>query len=290
MVVKASSKFQLPKFFLFNAAAAVVGVATLTWIVRDAMYPETTATCGVRYQQAMMFNLTRGGQPMSAAELQARLAGRDWGVLENTSVIAVDQGPAALALKVSLPKGGANASRTSQSSGMGFNWTPGQLSGAKSACLTYNVFLPKDFDFGSGGALPGIYGEAAGAKSDAAAFSVRGRWRDGGSLELRTGTAGNPDGNSLVSNDRSQEPIARGRWVRVDQEVVLNTPGAKDGIIWLWMDDQLKLEAKALNIRDKAAGFAGITADTHYSRGDLAWAPSPKDASVLLSPFELRWQ
>jgi hypothetical protein len=138
--------------------------------------------------------------------------------------------------------------------------------------------------------LPGLFGgDELGSASQKKGFAVRSRWRDGGKAELRLSTGGDGDGHVLAI-DKSGAPFGRDRWVKVEQEVVLNRPGAADGLVRVFIDDELKLEARKLALRAENIGFAGVLADLHYSRNDLSWAPSPKSASVLLSPLELRWR
>ena len=44
--------------------------------------------------------------------------------------------------------------------------------------------------------------------------------------------------------------LPKGRWVRIEQELVLNTPGQADGIARLWLDGDLKAEGTGLKLRE----------------------------------------
>jgi hypothetical protein len=294
MIVK-TPRFKLPKLFLFNAAAGLLFLGAGGYVVRDMLFAETVPPCSDRYADTMLFALQRpSGEALTAEDLQSRLAGRDWGLIEHAKIVKVSQGPAPVALQVDLPKGAAGkGDSTGPRSGMGFRWTPDTLQHASAACLTYGVWLPKDFDYGTGGALPGLYGGNADDDTTAGrkpAFSTRTRWNGDGTAEIRAATADTPDGMPLPI-DPNWFKLERGAWVMFEEEVVLNTPGSHNGILRVWINGQMRFERKNLMFNPKEGGrFAGVSADVHYSRPDLTWAPSPKDASALLSPLELRWR
>jgi hypothetical protein len=170
--------------------------------------------------------------------------------------------------------------------GMGFSWMPRSAGKPDAACLTYSVFLSKDFDFAKGGRLPGFVAGARDQDVTAGAVSSRIAWRESGGLELRAQIADWLE-SRRVTGDRIYM-LPRGQWVALEQEIVLNTPGAKDGILRVWADGALVLEKKDLAIREKAqTQITGVLAETTLS--PLAGAPLPKDQKILLSPPELRW-
>lgn len=293
MVLK-TQQFKLPRFFLFNLAAGVLFVGTAAYAVRSLFVTDDVPPCSERYVHATVFAL-RGasGAALTPADLQARLAGRDWGLLDNTRIVETSDGPASTVLQVRLsdakvPRGDAGE----RTSGMGFTWMPSRLAAASAACLGYTFRLPDDFEFGVGGTLPGLFGgrDEAAAPGGKSQFSARYRWREDGKLELRAATVDQPGGLSLVL-DPNKLTLPKGRWVRVEQEVVLNTPGAHDGALRVWVDGAMKLERRNVAFRDSDdQGLKGVIADVHYGRPDLGWAPAPKTANLLMSPFELRWR
>jgi hypothetical protein len=294
MIVK-TPRFKLPRLFLFNAGAVLLFLGGGGYVVRDMLFAETVPQCSERYADTMLFALQRpSGEPLTTEDLQSRLAGRDWGLLEHAQIVKVSQGPAPVALQIDLPKGAAGKSDSAApSSGMGFRWTPDVLQPASAACLTYSIWLTQEFDFGPGGALPGLYG---GAKDEPkgsdrkSGFSTRSRWNGDGTAEIRAVTADSPDGMPLLI-DPNWYKLERSAWVTFEEEVVLNTPGSHNGILRVWINGEMRFERKNLMFIPKEGGrFAGVIADVHYSRPDLTWAPSPKAASVLLSPLELRWR
>ena len=81
-------------------------------------------------------------------------------------------------------------------------------------------------------------------------------------------------------------PLEPGRWMHVQQEVVLNTPGAADGIVRLWADGELMAEDTGVELRkNKGDGIIGVLADIGYVR-----QPPAAPGSLQLSPFEISWR
>jgi hypothetical protein len=286
---------RIPLRFYINAAASLVAVAIVALAVRGVLYKEDALPCSTRYDNGTLFGLQdKSGGAISPTDLQGRLAGSDWGLLENTTVVRLKDGPAPVALQISLPKLADKAETSAQpKSGMGFTWLPTKLPNAKAACLTYNVWLPQDFNFGTGGALPGLFGGEAGdtpSLKSKAAFSTRNAWSPDGQAQVRTVTAADPKG-TIYAADANGLELQRGRWSRLEQEVVLNQPGEKDGILRVWVDGKLRLADTAMVFRkDERSLLRGVIADVHYSNGALTAMPSPKTTALQMTPFELYWQ
>ena len=85
-----------------------------------------------------------------------------------------------------------------------------------------------------------------------------------------------------------------GRWVRIDQEVVLNTPGQDDGAVRLWVDGTLRTQLPKAVLRHSAdVGIQGVMADVYFGGqvydGRVSEGKALKDEQVQLTPFELRW-
>ena len=167
------------------------------------------------------------------------------------------------------------------------------MTAAKAACLTYNVWLPDDFNFGTGGSLPGLFG---GETTDAptsntpAGFSARNAWTEDGLAQVRTVTVTEPKGASY-GVDPGRLQLERGRWIRLEQEVILNQPGEDDGVLRVWVDGKLRFENKAMAFRkNEQSLLRGVIADVHYSNSALTAAIAPKTTALRLTPFELRWE
>ncbi len=286
---------RIPVRFYINAAAGFVAVAIVALAVHGVLFTEEAVPCSGRYGNGTLFGLQdKSGGAISPADLQGRLAGSDWGLLENTKIVQLKDGPAPVALQVSLPKLPDKTETGAQrKSGMGFTWLPSKLPNAKAACLTYNVWLPEDFDFGTGGALPGLFGgetvDGSALKSKAA-FSTRNAWLPDGQAQVRTVTAGDPKGTSYAADANGLE-FPRGRWIRLEQELVLNQPGEEDGVLRVWVDGKLRLANTTMVFRkDARSALRGVIADVHYGNGALTAMPSPKTTALQLTPFELYWE
>ena len=294
-MVLRKTELRIPRKYLYNGAVALFVLGTAALAGRHMLISDSEPPCGERYVNAMLFSWQRPtGEPLAVADLQAKLGGRDWGLLDNVRFVRDQDGPAPIVLEVSIARSGARAAGRDARGGMGFRWLPSQLKGASAACLAYSIWLPNDFDFATGGSLPGLFGGEDGgpaaAGRPAAAFAARPIWREDARAEVYTATAQAPDGQ-LIAIDPNWFRLTPGRWVRLEQEIVLNHPGAQDGILRIWIDGNLKLERSRLAFRDNTGqGFKGIAADVHYGRTDQVAAVTGKDTAIRLSPFELRWR
>jgi hypothetical protein len=104
----------------------------------------------------------------------------------------------------------------------------------------------------------------------------------------------------VVANEAQSKPLpvdpnwltlSRGKWIDVEQEVVLNDPGKANGRIRVWIDGKLHYDAGNLTLRaSDDVRVSGVIADTHYGDKAMAWQAAPKDARVEISPFLLRWR
>jgi hypothetical protein len=279
-------KLPSTRMILFNAAGVVIGVGVLVGLLRPLFITPTPTPCSQRYQHSMTFQLVRGGVTLSAADLQSSLGGRDLGVIDNLSITSEKNGPVPISMSVRLPKGAASPlSAADRKGGMSFPWEPRSLARASAACVSYDVWLPADFDFARAGRLPGLIGaDVAGQES----FAARILWRPGGggAASLRT-----------LSSAEARQPalglegfvFPRGQWFKIEQEVVLNTPKQANGKLVVWIDGTTVGERSDLVFRaDPSVAVTGVAADVFYG-GDDTTAIVPRDASIRLSPFELRW-
>jgi hypothetical protein len=271
------------RLLLLNAAAGLVTLAALFAVVRSFVFTPAPTPCSERYMNSTTLPLERGGAVLTGADLQASLGGRDVGVIDNVTVAPVKNAPAALALMVDLPQGSASPVH----GGMSFPWQPRAIQNKSTACLSYNLLLPADFQFTRGGMLPGIMGSDETQETDGA-FKTRMVWRQGGNGGVNNRlTNGGQTTRTIIEGGGFALP--RGRWFKVEQEATLNTPKQSDGILRLWIDGELVVDRNDIVYRTKpSVTVSGVAADVHYG-GDDAFAPSPKDTKVLLSPFVLRW-
>lgn len=278
------------KFILFNIAAGALVIGAIAGVVRSFVVPNEIASCSARYSTVTQLNLEQNGQLLTAADLQARLGGSDYGVLENVSIRALKDGPATQAVGVKLQKGGAAPwSEGDLKGGMSFPWQPRSARSLDAACLSYSVFLPKDFAFHRGGTLPGLIGGQPDSQQTAHVpdISARIRWRSTGEGDVVLHA---PDAQDQVFGAGDRFVFPRGRWVKLDQEIVLNTPKKNDGRLRLWVDGALVVDAAELSLRATAdQHLSGVAAQVYYGTTE-AMTAAPQDTSVWMTPFELRYQ
>ncbi len=273
---------------LLNGAVALIAIASVLTVGRSMLIRDEIETCRARYTNAVQWSLQRDdGALLTTSDLQARLGATDWGLMERVTVVKADHG-AGNALAVDLAGRSARpAAAPSQSTGAGFEWAPQSAGPVAAACASYAFKLDRQFDFAAGGRLPGLLGGPAGSDRTAPeAFSVRVAWNEKGELDLHTQLPGVATSRAL-SNEREAAELPRGRWVTVDQEVILNTPGHNDGIVRVWVDGRLRFESQQVAFRtNTAAAVRGVLAEVAYVR-----QPAARDgmSPILVTPFEFRW-
>jgi hypothetical protein len=266
-----------------NLGSALIGVIVLGYVVYSAYHTATEPPCSERYPASIRFALqTAAGKALTPIELQARAGLRDVGVIDNATVVPVTDGPSPDALEVklrSLP-GGDDASAKTRN-GIEFRWSPPGINGATATCLSYSVWLPDKFDFGDGGFLPGVFGgDPSGARQQAASapLTVALDWSGEGNLSLSAVI----DGGERLRLSGAGKPMPTGHWMKVEQEVILNDPGQKNGTLRLWVDGELIAENQRVELRkDDKVMLTGVLAAIGYEQ-----APPP-DSMLRLSPIEI---
>ena len=280
-----------PKFLLFNAAAALAGGAAVLAAAWSVLMPTPVAPCSERYHAMTTFGLERGGGVLTAAELQASLGGKDVGVIDSVTIGPVKDGPAAFAMAVSLQKASVSQQgvATKFSGGTSFPWHPRALQGKASACLSYSVLLPADFEFHRGGVLPGIAGTDGTEGGNSFAVQLAWRPKEGGGVTVRVTENGV---SQAMPAERQAFEFARGHWMKVEQEVVLNTPKMQDGTLRVWVNGVLTVDRRDIAYRARPdVTVAGVAVDVFRAGGPTdPQSAAHKDAKVRLTPFEVRWQ
>jgi hypothetical protein len=277
------------KVILFNLAAVLVTIAAVGAVVKSWLFSAETQPCTQRYPSAMIFALENGGRPLSPSDLQARLSGKDLGVVENVGIERIKDGPAGVAMSISLANQAAAPRATAAPhGGMSFPWEPRSMHNRVAACLAYHVRLPADFEFHNGGALPGIFG-AEEALTGTDGFTAQLAWYEDGHVGVRErATKGGTTRVPVSENDNVTFP--RDRWFKVEQEVVLNAPQGEDGIMRVWIDGHLAIDETAVVYRSKPeVTIAGVAAEVSNGSNDAGGAAA-KDSRVWMTPLEIRWQ
>ena len=212
------------------------------------------------------------------------------------AIVPAANAPSPLILQVKLPKGkGSVFNDPARAGGVSFRWDPRGMGGAESACLTYSIMLPEDFDFGSAGVLPGLYGGGANFNPKVASdgkngFATRVVWaaNGNGNINLQVPTSDENNLSRLVGPAHFELP--KGRWVAIEQEIALNTPGQSDGILRLWVNGELQIEMlDVLWRKDARLTLSGVLSDISYGNVDSD-ASAPADTMVNVTPLLVSWK
>ena len=271
---------------LINLGGALVGLIVVGYVVYAAFHTEVEQPCSTRFPAATRFSLQTGaGKPLTAVELQARAGLRDLGVIDNARVVPVEGGPSPEALEVklrNLPRGDDPDAKLRN--GIEFRWSPPGIAGANSACLSYSVWLPDKFDFGGGGVLPGVFGGEPAAPRQRALndrLAVTFEWSAEGQPSLVAAL----DGGEHLRMSGAGSPLPTNRWIKIEQEIVLNDPGQPNGLVRLWVDGELIGTSDRVPLRlDDKALLTGVLVAIGYER-------EPASAGMLrLSPIEIGWR
>jgi len=214
--------------------------------------------------------------------LKSLPAYRIWG----TQNLAVWQDGSTKILAVTYPRGSIDpASATAPTGGAGFLYpSPAALF---SGCLAYDVAFSPGFNFAKGGKLPGLYGGNApsGGADTNTGFSTRYMWRTSGAGEVYAYV---PDksgqyGESISTGAWTFVP---GQWQRLEQEVIVNNVGQKDGILRVWVGGELVINRTDILYRvDDNVLVAGLMFSTFFGGHDPSWA-SPNTQKAFFRNIE----
>ncbi|WPZ32341.1 hypothetical protein T8K17_13940 [Thalassobaculum sp. OXR-137] len=250
------------------------------------------AACAGRYDRVWSLDLPADlpgtGGVEDALAKRALTMDRVWGLDENVTVSSGENGGR---LTVRYPKDSINPSSKDKRPLGGAGFVARLLpDDTERACLRYRVRFEDGFAFVRGGKLPGLYGGEApsgGEKVDGTkGFSMRLMWRRDGEGEVYAYVANKQTdyGASIGRGNWSFEP---GRWMEIQQEVVLNDPDRADGIVRVWIDGKQVIEQTDLVYRTVAdAGIDGLMFSTFFGGSSRKWA-SPKDQTVDFDSIEL---
>lgn len=168
----------------------------------------------------------------------------------------------------------------------------------ESAEVKYTVRFDEDFDFVKGGKLPGLCGGpmtvTGGDKVDGLeGFSARLMWRADGRGEAYVYHMNQPDkyGDQIPFPDDFRFP--RGESVQVRLQIIMNTPGERDGELRVWIttpsgsEPKLVVEKTDLELRaEDRYGVDGLLFNTFFGGSSSEWAPK-KEEFAEFSQFHL---
>ncbi len=278
------------KFIAVNIGAGAIMVAAFVSFMQTTFTRPNVPVCSSRYHHQLSFELGRDGAAVTVADVQAALNGQDEGIADNLTISEFSEGPSRFAMGVKIAPGtAAQRSSRTPAGGISMPWTPTLLEQPHAACLSYDVFLPADFNFDLGGTLPGLFGGPVEPSApDAARFAVNLAWHGGGAPKLYIETkAGEYQRAGTFAAYMSKLP--RGRWIHIDQELVLNGAGASDGLARLWIDGKIESDVKGAWLREgKDATITGVSGDVYFG-GSGTEGVAKSEATIWISPFVLRW-
>ena len=215
-------------------------------------------------------------------------------VPQNTRVVRDETAPGAdkKVVEVSWPRG----------KHFGAAWSYRIMPGLDEAYARWYVKFPKDFDFARGGKTPGLMGWApgrvggwGGRRVDGTnAFSTRICWGRRRSINMYTyhaDQASNFGYSFRTWKDGRRVRWERDRWYCMELHIKLNTPAAKpgergkrDGLIELWMDDELIGRVEGVRFRHVPQLKINRLYINAYFGG---WRSSPKAQSIYYDNFVL---
>jgi hypothetical protein len=155
--------------------------------------------------------------------------------------------------------------------------------------LSYYVRFSDNFEFVKGGKLPGLFGgtETSGGEipDGTNGFSTRLMWRKDGEGEVYAYLPTSK--NYGTSIGRGSWQFIPGLWHHIEQEVILNTPDKKDGIIRVFVDGKLVIDKDNLTFRTtEYLKIEGIFFSTFFGGGSTSWA-TPKDVYADFANFSV---
>ncbi|KXS38698.1 polysaccharide lyase [Modicisalibacter sp. 'Wilcox'] len=211
----------------------------------------------------------------------------DWATDKNVTILSPAQtGIGETGMRVAYPAGTSSPGDKAEG-GAGFYATIPALHGADRACLSYQVRFPEGFDFVKGGKLPGLYGGNAPSGGDAVTgdgYSMRFMWRRDGKGELYEYIV-NKKKHYGKSVGRGLWHFPTGKWVTIEQEIVLNDPQRRNGIARVWVDGRPILEQRGIVYRKLPTVYAdGLMFSTFFGGHGKSWR-TPRDQHVDFADF-----
>lgn len=203
----------------------------------------------------------------------------------------------AKSLVVTYPEGESNQGKS--------QWRLDLKGGYEELFLSYRIRFDEGFDFVRGGKLPGLCGGACNTGGNAPTgtdgWSARMMWRTDGS----GGAPTNGDTANIVQYayhvdqptqfgedlrwDDGTPPVWRefesDTWYHLQHRIVMNTPGAPDGIIQAWLDGEMVLDVQDIRFRDtNAFQIDTMYFSTFFGGSSTIWEAT-KDEQVYLDDF-----
>ncbi|MDQ3003099.1 MAG: polysaccharide lyase [Fibrobacterota bacterium] len=157
---------------------------------------------------------------------------------------------------------------------------------ADTAYVRYLVRFDEGFEWVKGGKLPGLCGKdciTGGLDPDGTnGWSARLMWRDSGKVNQyvyfpEKADPNHPGFGEDMPYDRSatRKRFIPGKWHEVINQIAMNTPGQRNGIVRAWFDGELALERTDILFRTIADMHVDkLYISTFHGGKDSTWAPS----------------
>lgn len=194
---------------------------------------------------------------------------------------------ASQALRVRYPKGAVGPAAG------GAQWLCPLAARYEALTLSYELCFADGFDFVLGGKLPGLAGGEANTGGDRPngrdGFSARMMWRAGGAVVQYVY---HPDqlgvwGDDLPWDAGHARVFRPGVWHSVRHEIVLNTPGERNGVVRGFFDGELALERTDLRFRDVSdLALDHFYFSTFFGGNSAEWGPT-RDEHVDFANFRV---
>lgn len=173
-------------------------------------------------------------------------------------------------------------------SSSGAGWPMSLGSTYKELYASYWVMFQPSFAWVNGGKLPGLCGGACNSGGDVPTgfdgWSARHMWGSEGSLVEYVYHVGQPGqyGHNIGFTDTTLVP---GRWYRIDQHIVMNTPGQSNGVLQGWIDGRLAVDINNFRFTEtNALGIDIFDFSTFFGGGDSSYA-AEKDEYIYFDDF-----
>ncbi|MGF1649599.1 MAG: polysaccharide lyase [Hyphomicrobiaceae bacterium] len=292
MVVKIQPT-TIPQQYIFNVAGAAFLALTVALAIRSSFVASYTPSCVLEASTSSGLALRHAsGALLEASELANRVEGGGIGIPDRVAIVEADHGRQATAMRVRFARlNPETVEARRQASGVHFLWRASLLDRERTGCLGYRIQLPADFRTHVSGSLPGLEIRPAAGQSSRSApetITVPIYWEPDGDISVRVSqrTGDSRQDRRFRLNASSTRPrLATVRWVDVALQVTLNTPGASDGSVRVWLDGALKLEQTGVKFYDAETMPERWWVDARVTFVDEtgAWVSAPNDSSIELS-------
>lgn len=189
-------------------------------------------------------------------------------------------------IRAELPKGSFWGVEVKQPKSGVFGTATGGFSPSERIVLTYDIRLPKGFQYGRGGFLPCIYGGRSISKINISCSLI---WDKNGSIGLYTDFPNMMNDDVYLSMTTETLP-ADDEWHTLQIEGSMNTATKGNGTIRLSLDGEQILISNKVMFRTKPTDrFEGISFNAFYrSRNAAVQDASPVDTYIDFANISLK--